>query len=446
MSFQYHAYPNGLRIIYEKSKTEIPLSYIYLFCDVGSAHEPDNLRGVSHFIEHMCFKGTKKIPKAKDIFIEYDKIGADFNAFTIKRATCYMVTCQNDYFHNCFSILGDMVLNSTFSKKEYEKEYEVVMEENIDDNNDFEEIIYVNSDALLYKGSSYANPVDSIKYHSKGSYPNYKDVLDFYHDFYKPENMVVSVVSTMPFSKIKSLISSTFLSKKTCMKPNLTNNIVINHTLAPQQNIQFHLEKKNGVENTLLTIGFRTCAMNSTDKYKLELLKTILVGGMSGRLFMLLREKHGLTYSVRVETENHEKTGVFTIFTQTESSKLLKNGSRGKGVLPLLIDCLGDLIKNGVTDNEVDIAKGNQEGDWMIQSTKNANRAEYNGFEFLVNNTIRDIIPYDDIYKKCIRNLKKNDVRDVIRKYFTRDRMTVCLLSDKLPSLGVIQKYFDEIS
>lgn len=444
MPLQHHQYSNGLRMIYEKSHNDTPLTHIYLYCDVGSVHEPDNLRGVSHFIEHMCFKGTSRIPNAKDIFIEYDKIGANFNAFTIKRTTCYIVSCQNDYVHNCVSILGDMLFNSTFPKREYEKEYAVVVEENLNDSNDFEEVVYENTAALLYKNSSYEFPVDSIKYHSAKTPMDYDEVMRFYHNFYVPENMVASIVSALPFSKIKSIVASTLFAKNNAASRGKSGIFPICHELAPQSDIQFHLQNKKGVTNTMLTIGFRTCDMNSPDKYALQLLKTILIGGMSGRLFMLLREKHGLTYSIRVETENYEKMGGFTIFTQTESAKLLKNNG-GKGVLPLLVDCIIDLVKNGVTETEFEIAKGNQKGTIMIDRAKDEDRAEYNGFEALVRENTGGIVSYDDLYEKCIRPVKRTDVCDAVRKYFTRDRMSVCLLAEKLPSLGSIQKLFIDV-
>ena len=443
MTLHYHTYPNGLRIIYEKSKTNAPLTHIYLFCNVGSVHESDNLHGASHFIEHMCFKGTKNIPKAKDIFIEYDKIGAEFNAFTIKRATGYTVTCQNDYFHNCVNILGDMMFHSTFPKEEYKKEYDVVREENIADNNDFEDIINTNTDLLLYKGSSYANPIDSIKYHNKTP-PDYNSIIDFYHYFYQPKNMILSVVSSLPFSKIKSLVSTTILSKYIRDIPIRPCGSPICHELSCQTDIQYHLQNRKGVENTLLTIGFRTCDMNSPDMYKLELLRTILIGGMSGRLFMLLREKHGLTYSIRVETENHEKHGGFVIFTQTDSAKLLKNGGDSNGVLPLIVKSLADLVKKGVSEEEFEIAKGNMKGDFIIQTTDDDERANYNGFEWLVREKKEDIVPYDDIYRTFIHPLKHGDIQDVIRKYFKRDKMTVCILSEKVHSLSKIKKCFDD--
>jgi predicted Zn-dependent peptidase len=445
MPIRHHTYPNGLGVIYEPSKTTVPLTYIYLYCNVGSVHEPDNLRGVAHFIEHMCFKGTRRISNPKDIFIEYDKIGAEFNAFTIKRTTCYIVVCQNDYVHNCLSILGDMVLNSTFPKKEYEKEFAVVVEENIDDSNDFQDIIYENSDALVYKGSSYEHPVDSIKYHPKETPPKYEDVLQFYHACYQPDNMVMSIVSTMSFRRIQNLVSSTLIAKQKSNRIG-AGPLSICHEIAPQSDIQFQLQTKKGVTNTLLTLGFRTCGMDSPDKYKLELLKTILIGGMSGRLFMLLREKHGLTYGIEMETEYHERVGDFTIFTQTDSTKLLRNGDAGRGVLPLLVDCIFDLISNGVTKKEFDTAKGNQKGNYILQQARDKDRAEYNGLEWIMRDRVCDITSYDDVYTKYIEPIKHSDMKDLIRNYFKRDKMTVCLLSEKLPSLGRIQESFRKIA
>jgi predicted Zn-dependent peptidase len=444
---QHHVYPNGLRFIYESSQNKAPLTYVYLYCNVGSVHEPQHLRGVAHFIEHMCFKGTRDRTNPQDIFVEYDKIGAEFNAFTTKRATCYMIVCQNEYLHNCLSILGDMVLNSTFPKKEYGKEFAVVVEENVDDSNDFQDIIYESSDALLYQGSSYAHPVDSIKYHPKDRPPNYKDVLRFYHTYYQPDNFVMSIVSTMSFGRVQNLISSTGLARqnKGYGSGRMGEKLSICHEVRPQSDIQFHLKTKNGVTNTLLTIGFRTCGMDSPDKYKLELLKTVLIGGMSGRLFMLLREKHGLTYGIEVETEYQEKTGDFTIFTQTDSAKLLRNGGAGKGVLPLIMDCVLDLISTGITEKEFETAKGNLKGNYILKQVRDKHRAEYNGLEWILRDRTENITPCNKIYEKYIHPLCRIDVQEVIRNYFTRDRMTVCLLSEKLPSLGRVKSFFENV-
>jgi predicted Zn-dependent peptidase len=154
MTIHTHTFENGFKIIYEKPKNNSPLSSVQLFCDVGSVNEYDGIRGASHFIEHMCFKGTKQFPKSKDILLTFDKFGADFNAYTEKRMTCYHIKCNKEHIDDCIQLLSDMLMNSIFNKTEYKKEYEVVIEENIRNENDADVIIDENMDILLYKGSS----------------------------------------------------------------------------------------------------------------------------------------------------------------------------------------------------------------------------------------------------------------------------------------------------
>jgi predicted Zn-dependent peptidase len=136
MTIKTFSFPNGFRVIYEKSPNIAPIACIKIMCDIGSVYENNETRGVSHFIEHMCFKGTKNIPIPKDIFMEYDKIGAYLNATTGKRYTYYTIKCNNEYVENSIRIMSDMLLNSTFNKNEYKKEEKVVIEENIKDIND----------------------------------------------------------------------------------------------------------------------------------------------------------------------------------------------------------------------------------------------------------------------------------------------------------------------
>ena len=107
-----HVFPNEFRVIHEKPTNALKLTTINLFCDVGSVFEKDGIRGVSHFVEHMCFKGTTKIPNPQDIFLSYDKIGAYFNAFTEKRTTVYTIRCEDEYVENCISILACLLYTS----------------------------------------------------------------------------------------------------------------------------------------------------------------------------------------------------------------------------------------------------------------------------------------------------------------------------------------------
>lgn len=125
-----HLYDNGFKVIYEPAAANgLPITYIRVFCNLGSINESGAYHGASHFIEHMCFKGTTAMPASEQIALAYDKQGAFFNAHTEKRYTCYIVKCNDDHFPESIRILADMMTKSLFDKHEYAKEKHVVMEE-----------------------------------------------------------------------------------------------------------------------------------------------------------------------------------------------------------------------------------------------------------------------------------------------------------------------------
>ena len=244
MTIHTHTFPNGFRVVYEKSKNALPISSVNVFCDVGSVHEPYHLRGASHLIEHMCFKGTHQLKNAKDIFIQYDKIGAYFNAYTSKRYTCYVVKCDSCYIENSIDIISDMLLNSTFIKNEFFKEHKVVIEENIKNQNDPIDSIFMESEKLLYNGSPLMNPIDDLIYHTnkKERVLSYDDVVRFYHQYYVPENMLISTVSEIPFDTIIAIIKKTFFVKKNNMRIRDENKMIV-YDVVPQQDILYSLKK-----------------------------------------------------------------------------------------------------------------------------------------------------------------------------------------------------------
>ena len=132
--------PNGLTIIYENPETNIDITSIYCFCKLGSINEDDSTRGASHFIEHMCFQGTKKFKKPEQISHIYDKYGAYFNAFTENEQTCYTIKCPDEYLYPCIDVLSELMFYSTFSKNEYKKELQVVIQESVNSSENYESI------------------------------------------------------------------------------------------------------------------------------------------------------------------------------------------------------------------------------------------------------------------------------------------------------------------
>lgn len=441
MTIQTHTFENGFKIIYEKPKNNSPLSSVQLFCDVGSVNEYDGIRGASHFIEHMCFKGTKRFPQSKDILLTFDKFGADFNAYTEKRMTCYYIKCNKEHIDDCVQLLSDMLMNSIFNKSEYKKEYEVVIEENIRNENDADVIIDENLDILLYKGSSYEFYIDNISFHKKPL--KYSDVLEYYKHFYIPSRFVLSIVSNIPFENIKSYVKKSYFMKN--CKPN--NEFLLKHSInlnvTPQYEIQYNLHKKVGIVTNLLSIGFRTCNDLCNDKYALKLLNTMF-NGLSGKLAILLREDNGLTYTSSSSVTFYEHTGDFVISAETDNKKLLKNGNK-KGVLPLIIQLLNDLIKNGITEKEIEFAKKTKKEKMSIKKEDNYNLADHNGKEMLVYGDSHKFISYSDIFETFYKDLKKTHINNVIKKYFKQENMSVCIVGENIPSLTIIKNECEKL-
>ena len=216
------------------------------------------------------------------------------------------------------------------------------------------------------------------------------------------------------------------------MKRNIRFNV------EPQTQIQYMLQKKVGIVTNLLKIGFRTCSDLSNDKYALNILKKAL-NDLSGRLALLLREDNGLTYTSYADVTYNENMGYFTIFAETDYKKLIKNGN-GKGVLPLIIGLLNDLLKKGFSDSELELVKKSKQNQMKIELEDNDVFAAHNGKDFLIYGDKKKIISYADMYDKYYKNITKEQINMVIRKYVKPENMSVCIVGEQIPSQSVIEK------
>jgi len=429
-----YTFPNGFRLVYEKPHANLKNSAIQVFCKLGSIYEHDGIRGASHFIEHMCFKGTRKIPEAKTISENYDKIGAYFNASTYKQYTVYIVKCNNNYVENSIAILSDMMMNSTFRPSEFTKEKKVVEEESIRLENDHFSIITDAVEKQLYEGSSFEHTIDEISYHTKHTL-KYDDVVDLYNTFYRPNNMVISIVSTIPFSHLVRFLETTYFMKKPTAKcsPNHAWKYQAYYNIREQSVPKYSVIKRTGAKTTHIMIGFKTCNQFSNDKYILNVLNNIIGGYMSSRMFSTLREENGLTYRSGSQTAYYDSAGHVIFFAETDPQKLLKNGEH-VGVLPLIIAIITDLCKHGVTQREVENAKMNLEGTMMLSLENSNTSCEYNGVQTLLHCT-DDTVPYNNIYKTYYKSITRSQINDIVKKYFKLSQMSLCILGETVPSI-----------
>jgi predicted Zn-dependent peptidase len=303
-------------------------------------------------------------------------------------------------------------------------------------------------DTIYYRGSSYAYPVDDIEYHPTPTYLSYENILKWYKWFYHPSNMVCSIVSNLSFSRVVNILKQTkFMESSPTQKPlsiALPSPIL---TLLPMNDHPEHARieyiSKKGMAAAILSIGFRTCSYHSHDKYILMVLQQIL-NGYTGKLFMSLREKRGLTYTSSCTTEYEENTGNFMIRVVTDPNKLIKDHSTHDGVLPVLIQLIVHLQRNGVTNEDLRIAKGNIKGSFLLELQSNNTIATYNGIQTILGSPA-PIIPYQQIYDTYLNKITKAQIHQMIKKYICKENMVVGLLCDHTVSKKKIEEIINHV-
>jgi hypothetical protein len=247
--------------------------------------------------------------------------------------------------------------------------------------------------------------------------------------------------------------------------------------LLPQEKMRIHLFPISSIGTIYISIGFRTCGLGSEDKYALELLRVIVGGKYTSRLKLLLREKHGLTYSSYATTDYYENYGDFSLFSVTDSENIIHNFKHrhnltkktlnrghkkrgggthkiymrckrssshllGKlpGVLLVITNMLHGLLHNGVTAEETHSAKTFIDGTRKMELENGNEPVEYNGTEWLLGNTDK-IISYNDLYQTKYAHITRAHIHDAIRKYIKPENMCVSIVGGQLPSQAVVEKY-----
>jgi len=287
---------------------------------------------------------------------------------------------------------------------------------------------------MLYTGTNYSRPIDSLDYHK----PLFKrdEVIKFYKMYYQPNRMVISITSQLSFDTIRKFITKTHFTKACSSSEYIYPNISTN-TITPSEGIQYKLINATG---TFVSIGFRIA---TEDKWPFICLSAILSGTMSSRLWKILRDDGGISYNVNSDCTTYEQNGDFFIYVDADRSKIINDGSK-PGVLPLIIKLLNDLIQHGITQSELDVAKGYLRGTLIRNSERGEIVSDYNGEQAILFPD-KQIVPYSDIYRERIANIDKSEIHARIRKYFKKDLMSVCITCDKSIQMSAIKSICEGI-
>lgn len=304
---------NGIRLLLAPQEGTEAVT-IFVLVKIGSRYESQNLNGVSHFIEHLLFKGTKKRPTSLDITKELDGVGADFNAFTAKDHTGYYVRANHEKIELALEVVSDMLHNSLFSPKEIQKERGVIMEEiNLYEDNPLLMIDNVFEEAV-FKGSALARSIAGAKENIKNI--SREEIIRYFKANYASGNVLVAVGGKFNQKKILALAEKLF-----CSLRKKTSQAVFKKFSSRQNKPQLNLKAKE-TEQAHLALGFPAYNLTDPRLYPLSLLSVILGGNMSSRLFLEIREKLGLAYYIRTEIGAFEDTGAFSVAAGLDKSKI----------------------------------------------------------------------------------------------------------------------------
>jgi predicted Zn-dependent peptidase len=394
---------NGVRVILENIPTVRSVA-IGIWIGTGSRNETLSNNGISHFLEHMFFKGTKT-RSALDIAEAFDSIGGQVNAFTSKEYTCYYAKVLDNHAPFALDVLADMFFNSTFEEEELVKEKNVVYEEIKMYEDTPDDIVHDLLSKAIYENHSLGYPIlgtEEILATFTGN-----TLKEYVHNMYTPDRVVISIAGNIDETFIKE-VEKIFGSYEGGQRK------------TDEEKPTFHMNqiaRKKDTEQAHLCLGYEGLQVGHEDIYDLIILNNILGGSMSSRLFQEVREKRGLSYSVFSYHSAFEDTGIVTLYGGTGAKQL-------DVLFETIQETLATLKRDGITDKELANSKEQLKGSLMLSLESTNSRMSRNGKNELVLGRHRSL---DDMVAQ-IDSVTKDSVNEMGVRIFTDD-FSVSLIS-----------------
>ena len=407
---------NGIRIVTKKMPHVHSVS-MGVWVNVGARDESSSESGLSHFIEHMIFKGTEK-RTAFQIAKEFDAIGGQTNAFTSAENTCYHAKVIDTRLETMVDILSDIFLNSVFDEKEVENERAVILQEiaMVEDSPD--EYIHVLSGRNFWGDNSLGRSVLGTRENVAGF--NAHTIKGFFNNFYQPERIVISAAGNLEHNRLVDLIGPVFES----IRPGNS----FPERITPQGNSMVNLHQRQ-LEQVHICLGTKGISITDPRRYAYSLMNTILGGNMSSRLFQEIREKRGLAYSVYSFISSYVDTGIFGAYAGL-------NPKNARKATELILKEIARLKHMRVDPNELQDAKEHTKGSLMLASESNDNqmvRLSQNETHF------GRYIPLEEIANN-IESVTQDDILHLAESLFQKSRFALTLLGPVAD-----EKIYDEI-
>ncbi|WP_455538257.1 M16 family metallopeptidase [Terrisporobacter sp.] len=405
---------NGLTIVGE----EIPyLKSVSLgiWINTGSRLESARESGVSHFIEHMLFKGTKN-RSAKDIARDIDSLGGEINAFTNKECTCYYVHLLDEHINKGIDVLSDMILNSSFNKSDIDKERFVILEELKMYEDSLDDLSYDLLVENIYPNDGLGRNILGNRHTIKSL--SREDILNHYNKYYVPNNSVISICGNFKFDEIIKVIEEKFEN----WNPKDVDIVVEEAKFNP-----CFIAKNKDSEQVNIAINLKAIPEeNEKEAYALAVVNNVFGGSTSSRLFQNIREDRGLVYSIYSSQTLFKKCGELGIFASTSEEYL-------KEVYDLIIKEIKEIRENYITEEELEESKKQLKGNYILSLESINSKMLSHGESMLLNNKIKN----EDEIIEHINNVNMEQVKGIINKVFNIENLGVCIVGKNVEDVQI---------
>ena len=396
---------NGTCLVYEK----MPFSKIVsvgLWIRAGSMYETKKENGISHFIEHMLFKGTKK-RSARRLAEEMDFVGGQMNAYTSRECTCYYTKALSESLELSIDLLSDMYYNSLFSESDIELERKVIIEEINMYEDSPEDVALDTVTEIVWQnplGYQIAGTEETVEALTR------EMMLDYMKRRYTPENTVISVAGSFDEKELIRLCEKYFSEGVNAENEEKLTKPVFRVCRE---------ERVKDIEQAHISIAYPGCPIGDENIYPLSILNNIFGGSMSGRLFQSLREKYGLCYSVYSYTASFPQAGMLGIYAGLNENEL--------SLAEKLIDEETEKMRQGVSEYELEKAKSQIKCGVIMSRESVSSRMSDNGKEILLTGRIRS---EKEILKK-IDKVTAEEIRKLSEEIFRKENKAVFILKNQ---------------
>jgi predicted Zn-dependent peptidase len=399
--------PNGLIVLTEEMDHIRSVS-IGIWIKTGSRHEEPEQNGISHFIEHMVFKGTDT-RSAIDIARQIDSIGGNMDAFTAKECVCFNVKVLDEHLPVAFEILSDLVLHPVFDTKDIARERGVILEEIKMDEDSPDYLVHEIFTQNFWKDHPLGKPILGTK-ETVRSFEQ-QVITDYFRQRFAPSNMIISAAGHLNHERLLELVTHYFGDMKASGTPMVQS--------APKTSARIILRNKKALEQVQLCIGVPSHPISHDSRYASYIMNTLLGGGMSSRLFQKVREDQGLVYAIYSELSPYRDTGCMSVYAGSSRENVTK-------VVQSVVAEFRNMKSEQISIEELERAKAQLKGNLMLSLESSTAR---------MSNLARQEMYFDHFFDldEIIAHIEAVTVEDLIelaRGYFRTENIAVTVLGN----------------